>query len=112
MRRPSETKSAPILSRQLLPVFLCLLFFLTTTLAEAQRPRIGVTLSGGGAKGLAHLGILKAIDSAGLKVDFVTGTSVTVDGGYAASAATPTNRRMGKRWDVLRLYKVTANCRL
>lgn len=40
------------------------------------RPKIGVTLSGGGAKGLAHIGILKAIDSAGLKVDYITGTSM------------------------------------
>src|SRR5438045_9481205 len=42
----------------------------------AQRPKIGLTLSGGGAKGLAHIGILKAIDSAGLRVDYVTGTSI------------------------------------
>jgi NTE family protein len=41
-----------------------------------ERPRIGVTLSGGGAKGLAHIGILKAIDSAGIKVDYITGTSM------------------------------------
>lgn len=40
------------------------------------RPKIGLTLSGGGAKGLAHIGILQAIDSAGLKVDFITGTSM------------------------------------
>lgn len=40
------------------------------------RPKIGVTLSGGGAKGLAHIGILKAIDSAGLQVDYITGTSM------------------------------------
>lgn len=40
------------------------------------RPKIGLTLSGGGAKGLAHIGILKAIDSAGLKIDYVTGTSM------------------------------------
>jgi len=40
------------------------------------RPKIGLTLSGGGAKGLAHIGILKAIDSAGLKVDYITGTSM------------------------------------
>lgn len=39
-------------------------------------PSIGVTLSGGGAKGLAHIGILKAIDSAGLDVRYVTGTSM------------------------------------
>src|SRR6187549_3172395 len=39
-------------------------------------PKIGLTLSGGGAKGLAHIGILKAIDSAGLKIDYITGTSM------------------------------------
>lgn len=43
---------------------------------DTPRPKIGLTLSGGGAKGLAHIGILKAIDSAGLKVDYITGTSM------------------------------------
>src|SRR5450432_476644 len=43
---------------------------------QNQRPKIGLTLSGGGAKGLAHIGILKAIDSAGLKIDYITGTSM------------------------------------
>ena len=41
-----------------------------------SQPKIGLTLSGGGAKGLAHIGILKAIDSAGIKIDYVTGTSM------------------------------------
>lgn len=40
------------------------------------RPKVGLTFSGGGAKGLAHIGILKAIDSAGLKIDYITGTSM------------------------------------
>lgn len=45
-----------------------------------------MVLSGGGAKGLAHIGVLKAIDKAGLKVDYVTGTSIgaIVGGLYAA----------------------------
>jgi NTE family protein len=43
---------------------------------NGHRPKIGLTLSGGGAKGLAHIGILKAIDSAGLKIDYITGTSM------------------------------------
>ncbi len=43
---------------------------------SAQRAKVGVTLSGGGAKGLAHIGILQAIDSAGLRVDYLTGTSM------------------------------------
>lgn len=57
--------------------FLLLLALLPLlTAAQSGRPKIGLTLSGGGAKGLAHIGILKAIDSAGLKVDMVTGTSM------------------------------------
>ncbi|RYZ32891.1 MAG: hypothetical protein EOP49_36810 [Sphingobacteriales bacterium] len=59
-----------------LKVRLTLFFTFLSFCLLAQRPKIGVTLSGGGAKGLAHLGILKAIDSAGLKVDYVTGTSM------------------------------------
>src|SRR5579859_6995792 len=51
--------------------FLLLLLPFSGALAQpGPRPKIGVVLSGGGAKGLAHIGILKAIDSAGLKVDF------------------------------------------
>lgn len=41
-----------------------------------MRSKIGLTLSGSGAKGLEYICLLKAIDSAGLKVDFVTGTSM------------------------------------
>lgn len=57
---------------------LSLILFLTTITAFSQstRPKIGLTLSGGGAKGLAHIGLLKAIDSAGVKVDYITGTSM------------------------------------
>jgi|SRR6218665_1100230 len=56
------------------------------TNAQNERPKIGLTLSGGGAKGIAHIGLLKAIDSAGLKIDYVTGTSMgsVVGGLYAA----------------------------
>lgn len=64
-------------------VYRCLLWATLLTSAATlsaqqsrERPSVGVTLSGGGAKGLAHIGILKAIDSAGLKVDYITGTSM------------------------------------
>lgn len=56
-------------------LFSCILACLCLT-GAAQRPTIGLALSGGGAKGLAHVGILQAIDSAGLKVDILTGTSM------------------------------------
>ncbi len=39
-------------------------------------PQIGLVLSGGGARGLAHIAVLRAIDSVGLRVDAVTGTSI------------------------------------
>lgn len=40
------------------------------------KPKIGLVLSGGGAKGLAHIGVLKVIDSLGIKIDYVAGTSM------------------------------------
>lgn len=39
-------------------------------------PKVGLVLSGGGAKGLAHIGVLKVIDSLGIKIDYVAGTSM------------------------------------
>ncbi|MCR5697540.1 MAG: patatin-like phospholipase family protein [Marinilabiliaceae bacterium] len=41
-----------------------------------KRPKIGLVLSGGGAKGLAHCGVLAAIDSARLNIDYIAGTSM------------------------------------
>ncbi|WP_008639716.1 patatin-like phospholipase family protein [Bizionia argentinensis] len=38
--------------------------------------KVGLVLSGGGAKGLAHIGVLKVIDSLGIRIDYVAGTSM------------------------------------
>ena len=40
------------------------------------RKKVGVVLSGGGAKGMAHIGVLKVLEKAGIPVDIVTGTSI------------------------------------
>jgi len=64
----------PLLKRFLLSI--CLILISTNFLSAQQRPKVGLVLSGGGAKGIAHIGVLKAIDSAGLKIDYVTGTSM------------------------------------
>ena len=73
--------------------------------AAASRPKIGLTLSGGGAKGLAHIGILKAIDSAGLKIDYITGTSMgaIIGGLYAAGYSADSIEKItrGIDWDLL-----------
>ncbi len=56
-----------------------------TTEKTGDRPRIGLVLSGGGAKGIAHIGILKAMEQEGLKPDYITGTSMgSIIGGLYA----------------------------
>lgn len=56
---------------------------------ENTRPKVGLVLSGGGAKGLAHIGVLKVIDSLGIQVDYIGGTSMgAVVGGLYASGYT------------------------
>ena len=51
----------------------------------SERPKVAVVLSGGGAKGMAHIGALKVIERAGIPVDIVAGTSMgsLVGGLYA-----------------------------
>ncbi len=43
---------------------------------KAERPKLGLVLSGGGAKGMAHIGVIKAMEEAGLYPDYITGTSM------------------------------------
>ncbi|WP_456438992.1 patatin-like phospholipase family protein [Psychroserpens sp.] len=43
---------------------------------NTDSPKIGLVLSGGGAKGFAHIGTLKVIDSLGIKIDYIAGTSM------------------------------------
>lgn len=61
------------------------IFFLTllictginiTNAQESKEPKVGLVLSGGGAKGFAHIGVLKVIDSLGVKIDYISGTSM------------------------------------
>ena len=68
-------------------LFVSLLIFTQISLGqENQRPKVGLVLSGGGAKGLAHIGVLKVIDSLGIKVDYIAGTSMgAIVGGLYAS---------------------------
>lgn len=54
--------------------------------AEGRAQRVGVVLSGGAAKGIAHVGVLKALEENEIPIDYVTGTSMggIVGGCYAA----------------------------
>jgi len=72
--------------------FFAILFFATSfSFAQSQdstlsRPKIGLVLSGGGAKGFAHIGVLKVLEEVGIRPDIITGTSMgSILGGlYAA----------------------------
>src|SRR5262245_7161417 len=68
-------------------VFSAWLVLLLPVAAQAQ-PRIGLTLSGGGARGIAHIGVLKVREELRAPVHCVTGTSMgaIVGGSYAAGA--------------------------
>lgn len=62
-------------------VLLVIFFAMKLSLVYAQvssenRLKYGISLSGGGAKGLAHIGLLKMIDSLQIQVDYLTGTSM------------------------------------
>ena len=53
---------------------------------NTNRPKIGLVLSGGGAKGFAHIGVLKVLEKQGVKIDYIGGTSMgAVVGGLYAS---------------------------
>ncbi|NDV84320.1 patatin-like phospholipase family protein [Bacteroides sp. 51] len=62
-------------------MLLCVVF----SVGAQQRKKVGVVLSGGGAKGVAHIGALKVIEEAGIPIDIVVGTSMgSIVGGLYA----------------------------
>lgn len=70
----------PLLSRLLFILLaVCFVIIFPARAAAADtitRPRVAVVLSGGGAKGMAHIGALKVIERAGIPIDIITGTSM------------------------------------
>ena len=79
--------------KRLLTVILLLTLFSPALLAEEPettaprktRPKVGLVLSGGGAKGMAHIGALKIIEESGIPIDMVVGTSIgSIIGGIYA----------------------------
>lgn len=71
---------------RLLSCLLLCLLPLALQAAEPPRPKIGLVLSGGAARGLAHIGVLKALEEQGIQIDAIAGTSMgAVIGGLYAS---------------------------
>ncbi len=67
-------------------MLVCSWLLFVQPLHTQERPKIGLVLSGGGAKGLAHIGVIKVLDELGIKVDYVGGASMgsIIGGLYAA----------------------------
>ncbi len=84
---------------------LLLLLLATASLVAQDRPKIGLVLSGGGAKGMAHIGVLKELEALGIRPDYITGTSMgsIVGGLYAAgySADEIEEIALGMNWSEL-----------
>lgn len=80
--------------KKIILLFCLLIFSLNYTqvkenLVIPKNPKIGLSLAGGGAKGFAHVGVLKVLDSLGIKVDYISGTSMgAIVGGLYASGYT------------------------
>ncbi|MET0266429.1 MAG: patatin-like phospholipase family protein [Duganella sp.] len=73
-----------------------------TPAAEHQaRPKIALVLSGGGARGFAHIGVLRALQELRVPVDFVVGTSMgsVVGGAYAAGSSVEQLEQLVRRTD-------------
>jgi NTE family protein len=61
-----------------------------TSTSGADRPRIGLALSGGGARGAAHIGVLKVLELNRIPIDFIAGSSMgSIVGGMYASGMSP-----------------------
>ncbi len=74
-------------------IFLICISCTVSVLSQEQQTedlKVGLVLSGGGAKGLAHIGALKIIEEAGVRIDYIGGTSMgAIIGGLYASGYTP-----------------------
>lgn len=68
----------------------CLLIQASGTICAKERLKIGLALSGGGARGIAHVGVLKALEEKNIPIDYIAGTSMgAVVGGLYATGMSP-----------------------
>lgn len=81
-----------LLNKRLIKLLLFFIVFLqlTNRLVAQEQERVGLVLSGGGAKGLSHIGVIKALEENDIPIDYITGTSMgaIVGGLYAIGYST------------------------
>lgn len=79
----------------------------------ASQPKVGLALGGGGAKGAATIGVLEVIEDAGIKIDYIAGTSIgAIIGGLYASGYSLKELKLlflSQEWqDLLEGYRIEA----
>src|SRR3954462_15764421 len=107
------TSSACIGVHRRFQSLLLVLATLVTSLAMAQqdpRPKVGLVLGGGGARGGAHLGVIEVLEEMRVPVDCIAGTSMgaLVGGAYAAGVAPTDITELVSRTDWIGIFDDTA----
>jgi len=76
-----------------------------------SRPKVGLALGGGGARGYAHIGVLRALQREGIPIDIVVGTSMgaIIGGGYAAGIDLTKLEKILSNLDLNRLLGIPSN---
>ncbi len=78
------------MKKRIFSLTLSSLFLSIILYAEEERPKIGLVLGGGGALGLAHIGVLKELEELQIPIDYIAGTSMgSVVAGMYASGMSP-----------------------
>ncbi len=98
LKAPASRRTGPMLR----PICLALTIAISTAQAmdtdappspprdAEQRPTIGLVLAGGGARGFAHIGVIKVMEEARIPVDYITGTSMgSIIGALYAAGMSP-----------------------
>jgi NTE family protein len=101
----------------LLSCFFCFFFLFSLFNVSAQgpqkRPTIGLVLSGGGAHGIAHLGVIKVMEEAGLRPDIITGVSMgsIIGGMYSIGYPSDSIQKIMNKinWEFLLSNKIPEN---
>lgn len=79
------------MKHRIIQLFLCVIIALSVCAEEvSSRQSVGLVLSGGGAKGIAHIGVIKALEENDIPIDYIAGTSMgAIVGGLYSAGYTP-----------------------
>ncbi len=90
-----------------------IILFITSQLSayDRNRPKIGLVLSGGGARGLAHIGVLRALEAKKIPIDYIAGTSMgsIIGGLYATGMSTDDLEWVVKSVDWDRVFRANVD---